>query len=112
MVTALVLDALGNKLQTVLDVTIFYPAGVKTIWEFFCGDVPEVIVRIDRLPVTKDILGDYFEDAAFQSRFQAWINRTWEKKDALLTRLHQKFAPEPNRESTRQSTTDAPDLSN
>ena len=37
--TALVLDALGNQLQTILDVTIYYPQGAKTLWQFFCGEV-------------------------------------------------------------------------
>lgn len=93
--TALVLDALGDKLQTVLDVTIYYPGGPKSVWAFFCGDVPEVVVRIERLPVTSEILGDYFQDAEFQRRFQRWINGIWEKKDARLTRLYQsREAPE------------------
>jgi 1-acyl-sn-glycerol-3-phosphate acyltransferase len=87
--TALVLDALGDKLQTILDVTIYYPGGPKSVWAFFCGDVPEVVVRIERLPVTSEILGDYFQDAEFQRRFQRWINGIWEKKDARLTLLSQ-----------------------
>ncbi len=88
--TALVLDALGKKLQTILDITIYYPQGVKTIWQFFCGEVNEVAVRIEKIPVTEEIIGDYFMDPEFKSRFQNWLNGLWEKKDATLTNLSQK----------------------
>ena len=88
--TALVLDALGKQLQTILNVTIHYPQGIKTIWQFFCGEVNEVVVRIDKIPITGEILGNYFEDAEFKSRFQRWLNGIWEKKDASLTRLAQR----------------------
>jgi len=88
--TALVLDALGKQLQTILNITIYYPQGVKGMWQFFCGEVNEVVVRIEKLPVTEDILGDYFMDSEFKFRFQNWLNQLWEKKDATLTHLAQK----------------------
>ena len=87
--TALVLDALGHQLQTILDVTIYYPQGAKTMWQFFCGEVNEVVVRIKKIPVTDDVLGDYFNDPEFKSRFQQWINDLWKKKDLTLTALSQ-----------------------
>lgn len=87
--TALVLDALGKQLKTILNVTIYYPQGIKAIWQFFCGEVNEVVVRIEKLPVTEEILGDYFMDPEFKSRFQKWLNGLWEKKDATLTHLSQ-----------------------
>jgi len=87
--TALVLDALGDKLQTILDVTIYYPGGPKGVWAFFCGEVAEVVVRIEKLAVTSEVRGDYFQDAEFKHRFQRWINGLWEKKDARLKALAQ-----------------------
>lgn len=88
--TALVLNALGEQLQTILNVTIYYPQGIKEIWQFFCGEVNEVVVRIEKLPVTDEILGDYFMDSEFKSRFQVWLNGLWKKKDETLTHLSQK----------------------
>lgn len=85
--TALVLDALGKQLQTILNVTIHYPQGAKKFWPFFCGEVNEVVVRIEKIPITEEVLGDYFNDAEFKSRFQNWLNGLWEKKDACLTDL-------------------------
>ncbi len=87
--TALVLDALGKQLQTILNVTIHYPQGAKGIWHLFCGEVNEVVVRIEKIPITEEILGDYFTDSEFKSRFQNWLNRLWKKKDICLTDLAQ-----------------------
>lgn len=87
--TALVLDALGKQLQTILNVTIHYPQGAKTIWPFFCGEVGEVVVRIEKIPITEEMLGDYFRDSEFKSRFQKWLNGLWGKKDICLTKLAQ-----------------------
>jgi 1-acyl-sn-glycerol-3-phosphate acyltransferase len=83
--TALVLDAMGSHLQTILDVTIVYPHGVRTIWEFLCNGVDEVVVKIKKIPITSDLIGDYFNDPEFQKRFQIWLNRLWEEKDALIS---------------------------
>ena len=87
--TALVLDAMGKQLQTILNVTIHYPQGAKNFWPFFCGEVNEVVVRIEKIPITEELLGDYFNDPEFKSRFQNWLNGLWEKKDARLTDLAQ-----------------------
>lgn len=87
--TALVLNALGKQLQTILNITIYYPQGVKSIWQFFAGEVNEVAVRIEKIPVTEEILGDYFMDSEFKLWFQDWLNGLWEKKDATLTHLAQ-----------------------
>jgi 1-acyl-sn-glycerol-3-phosphate acyltransferase len=87
--TALVLDALGKQLQTILNVTIHYPQGAKTIWPFFRGEVNEVVVRIEKIPITEEMLGDYFKDSEFKFWFQNWLNALWEKKDTTLTNLSQ-----------------------
>jgi len=86
---ALALDALGNQLQTILNITIYYPQGVKSIWQFFGGEVAEVVIRIEEVAITEEIRGDYFMDSEFRSRFRNWLNRLWEKKDVLLTNLSQ-----------------------
>jgi 1-acyl-sn-glycerol-3-phosphate acyltransferase len=102
--TALVLDALGNQLQTILDVTIYYPQGAKTLWQFFCGEVESVIVRIEKIPVTDAVLGDYFNDPAFKARFQEWINTLWARKDATLSALSQHHQTTATRTETDTNT--------
>ncbi len=79
--TAFVLNALGDQFKTILNATIIYPHGVKNIWEYACGELDEIIVRVEQIPVTKNILGDYFNDEAFQKRFQSWLNSLWQQKN-------------------------------
>ena len=37
---ALALSILGDRFDALLDVTIVYPEGAPTFWQFLCGDVP------------------------------------------------------------------------
>ncbi|HAA04708.1 MAG TPA: acyltransferase [Syntrophobacteraceae bacterium] len=81
---ALVLATMGERLHRVLDVTIAYPKGTKGFWAYLCGKVEEVRVRVDCLPVGKELLGDYFHDLEFRERFQEWVNLLWTEKDQRL----------------------------
>jgi 1-acyl-sn-glycerol-3-phosphate acyltransferase len=92
--TAFVLNALGDQFKTILNVTIVYPHGAKGSWEYACGELDEIIVRVEQIPVTKDILGDYFTDEHFQQRFQEWLNTLWQRKNNQIeTILQQRAAP-------------------
>jgi 1-acyl-sn-glycerol-3-phosphate acyltransferase len=84
---AFVLAAMGEQLTGILDVTIVYPGGAGSFWEFISGRVPEVVVRIETLPVTAELMGDYFSDPDFRSDFQDWVNRLWQRKDLLIDTL-------------------------
>jgi 1-acyl-sn-glycerol-3-phosphate acyltransferase len=85
---AFVLDAMGGRLQSVIDVTLAYPAGVPTLLALFSGRVPEVRVRVRERAIPADLRqGDYEHDAAFRARFQAWINALWEAKDRDMAQL-------------------------
>ena len=82
--TALVLYAMGEVLEQILDVTIVYPQGVPGLWDYFCGRTPEIIVDIRRLGVTPDLVGNYFSDPDFQAHFRKWLNAFWEEKDTRI----------------------------
>jgi 1-acyl-sn-glycerol-3-phosphate acyltransferase len=84
---AFVLAAMGGQLHRVLDVTIAYPQGSKSFWAFLCGKVSEIKVRVASLPVSDELLGDYFEDLEFRDRFRQWLNQLWEDKDRRLAVL-------------------------
>lgn len=79
-----VLSAMGGQLSSILNVTIVYPGGDTSFWHFLCGRIREIRVIIEKLPITKDLLGDYVEDRAFQAGFQEWLNGLWTAKDRLL----------------------------
>ena len=84
---AFVLAVMGDKLKQVVDVTIAYPQGAASFWDFACGRVREVKVRVKLRPVTHQIVGDYMKDVQFKRRFQAWLNGLWYQKDQELSRL-------------------------
>jgi 1-acyl-sn-glycerol-3-phosphate acyltransferase len=79
-----VLSTMGDQLSSILNVTIVYPGGDTSFWHFLCGRIHEIRVLVEKLPVTKEQLGDYVEDKEFQARFQEWLNELWTGKDRLL----------------------------
>lgn len=85
---ALALNAMGERFHSLLDVTIVYPGGVPTFWQFLCGQVPAVVMRVRQLPIPADFCsGDYALDAAFRRRFHHWLADLWAHKDAQIAEL-------------------------
>lgn len=81
---AFVLGAMGEYLNSLINVTIVYPEGAQNFWAFLCGKVPKVKVNVEALPVTDEMIGDYFDDPDFRAGFQAWVNDLWVEKDAVI----------------------------
>lgn len=81
---ALVLATVGRQLYRILDVTIVYPDGPKSFWEFACGKIERIHVQVDQIPVTDHLIGDYVADRTFKRQFQAWLNDLWIKKDQRI----------------------------
>ena len=84
---AFVLDAMGDALHAILDVTIVYPGGAGTMLDLVAGRVRDIRVHVRELPIGRDLRGDYEQDAAFRERFQTWINALWQDKDAQIERM-------------------------
>ena len=81
---AFVLGAMGEQLSSILNVTIDYPGGEKSLWAFMCGRVRRIRVVVETIPITPELLGDYFQDKDYQERFQLWVNNLWDQKERLL----------------------------
>jgi 1-acyl-sn-glycerol-3-phosphate acyltransferase len=85
---ALALNAMGERFQAILDVTIVYPDGAPNFWDFLCGRLQRVIVRVQILPVPGQLMNsDYANDAAIREGFQRWVQQLWQDKDAQIARL-------------------------
>ncbi|HEY0200642.1 MAG TPA: acyltransferase [Burkholderiaceae bacterium] len=94
---ALALNILGDKFDAVLDTTIVYPAGVPTFWQFLCGRVPRVVLRMRQLPVPREFCdGDYEADKAFRTRFHQLLAQIWEEKDQQIGALLQQGSQGPH----------------
>lgn len=81
-----VLNAMGEHLHKLLDVTIYYPKGSPSFWDYICGKVHDIKVRVRVLPIDKQLIGDY-DEAVFRAQFQQWVNQLWLDKDHQLQQL-------------------------
>jgi 1-acyl-sn-glycerol-3-phosphate acyltransferase len=85
---ALALNAMGDRFRAILDVTIVYPDGAPNFWEFLCGKLQRVIVRVQTLPVPEHLMkSDYSGDPAVREAFQRWVQQLWLDKDEQISRL-------------------------
>jgi 1-acyl-sn-glycerol-3-phosphate acyltransferase len=85
---AFALSVLGEKFHSFLNITIVYPNGVPTFWDFLCGRLDTVIVHVEEIEIPPQILaGDYETDKRFRSEFHQWIGSIWGEKDQLISRL-------------------------
>ncbi len=85
---AFTLTALGEKLNSLLDVTIVYPEGPKGFYELMAGRVRRVIVEVRQLTIPNDFYtGDYEGDPDFRARFQHWMAELWAQKDRRIGEL-------------------------
>lgn len=85
---AFVVDAMGQGLQSILDVTIAYPDGRPSMMDLIANRVGPVHVRIRQRPIPAALVGgNYQEDRAFRARFQQWMNGLWQDKDADMEQL-------------------------
>jgi 1-acyl-sn-glycerol-3-phosphate acyltransferase len=85
---AFVLDAMGEGLHAILDVTLAYPRGRPSLVDLLAGRVREVRMHVRERAIPDDLLrGDYQNDRAFRVHFQHWMNSVWHDKDATVERL-------------------------
>ena len=89
---AFVIDAMGEQLKTLVNVTIHYPDGRPSFWDLLCGRMRQVVVRLEEIQIPRQFLGrNYEQDPAYRAEFQRWVNQLWLRKDALLGQLQQQF---------------------
>jgi 1-acyl-sn-glycerol-3-phosphate acyltransferase len=89
---AFVLGAMGDQLTTLLNVTIYYPDGVPTFWDFACGKVKRVQINAEAIPIAEIIQNGHFsehyqDDPKERVKFQSWLNDLWLQKDETITAL-------------------------
>ncbi|WP_340679474.1 acyltransferase [Paraglaciecola sp.] len=89
---AFVLSTMGDKLHKLLDITIHYPQGTPSFWQFVCGKVRHIQVSINVFSIEElvksDIFApDYFDNPAQREKFQLWLGTLWQQKDQDLKKL-------------------------
>ncbi|MFT4994257.1 MAG: 1-acyl-sn-glycerol-3-phosphate acyltransferase [Paraglaciecola sp.] len=92
---AFVLSTMGSQLHKLVNVTICYPQGIPTYWDFVSGKVESIQVTVNVLCID-DILKsdafamDYFDNPAQRVKFQRWLNQLWSEKDLTLEKMSQR----------------------
>lgn len=78
-----VAEALGERVVNVLDVTIDYPNGVPTFWEFLCGRCRAVDVRIDGHGVPEPLT--LLRGGNGREELKRWVDDLWRRKDERIS---------------------------
>lgn len=77
-------SAMGDKFHRILNLTIVYPDGIKTMWEFLCGKVKKIDITIESLTLPEKFSNADIEDKKLQLEFNNWLNEMWQKKEKLM----------------------------
>ena len=78
------INVLHDQIDSILDVTITYIGQPKTLPGVYTGQIKKVVIHIDKVPLSPDLIGNYEEDREFRVHFQAWLNKRWQLKDQRM----------------------------
>lgn len=86
---AFAINVMDQKITHILDVTIHYPQGAKSYWDYLCGRVKHIRVIMKEYEIPSHLQkGNYQEDEHYRKEFKDWIHSLWLEKDILLTALN------------------------
>jgi len=84
----LVLEEMKNHIHELVDVTIKYSDTHPTFWHLISGQIKKITVAYRIVPVSSDLIGNYYEDREFRKHIQNWLNHLWEEKEKILNGLN------------------------
>ncbi len=89
---AMALNVLGTQFDKLLDVTLCYPENDRRPFkDMLSGKLTRIVVRINLLPVSEELHGDYVNDKNFKRGFQQWLNKLWVEKDELIGAIKSQY---------------------
>jgi 1-acyl-sn-glycerol-3-phosphate acyltransferase len=86
---AFALSAMGEHINKLVNVTIYYPEQVPSFWGYICGQTKHIKVNIEISDIPQTMRGDYINDRQFKIDFQEQLNQFWSEKDRKLQQYHQ-----------------------
>ncbi|WP_330925435.1 acyltransferase [Candidatus Sororendozoicomonas aggregata] len=90
-----VLSAMGDQLNSMLNLTLYYDHNALSFWDFLCGRISSVHIHIEKKKIPAEFIGkDYQGDADFRQAFQQWVNQLWEEKDKRLLMMEKQAQAE------------------
>ncbi len=80
---AMVLKECHHHLSGIINTSIYY-SQKTSIWAYFIQEPMTIQVDFERLPISDDLIGNYYSDRNFRRYIQHWLNELWSRKDNLL----------------------------
>ena len=72
-------------ISTLLDFSISYASETKTFWDFLCGNMSEIRIRVRKLDIPEHLLNkDYSTQIEYREELKKWLYEIWESKDNFL----------------------------
>ena len=82
-----VIKDMGDYLHKLIDVTIVYPDGTPTFWQFVKGECRSVKFVVSHHEIPKEVLVD--NDIERRSSLSGWIKTIWMQKDQQISEMTQ-----------------------
>ena len=82
-----VIKDMGDYLHKLIDVTIVYPDGTPTFWQFVKGECRSVKFVVSHHEIPKEVLVD--NDIERRSSLSSWIKTIWMQKDQQISEMTQ-----------------------
>ncbi len=81
-----VLYSFDDALDKLIDVTIIYPNGPPTTWQFVSGQLRKITVRVQLRSIDASVRGRNFQsDSVAKGHLKNWLNDIWEEKDRMIS---------------------------
>ncbi len=87
---AMALNVLGTQFDKLLNVTLCYPENVnKPFLDMLSGKLTRIVIRVNLVPVSHELHGDYVNDKNFKRQFQRWLSALWSQKDQQISAIYE-----------------------
>jgi 1-acyl-sn-glycerol-3-phosphate acyltransferase len=83
---SLVMNVMGAKMDSIIDVTIYYPSKYMTMWDYLSGRIKNIKIDIRYIPITKQMHGN-MQCADFVQYIRGLVNNIWQHKDDVMERF-------------------------
>ncbi|NRA62917.1 MAG: 1-acyl-sn-glycerol-3-phosphate acyltransferase [Pseudobacteriovorax sp.] len=88
------IESLRSHISAVYSVTLFYPEGIPSLWQFMAGQVDQVVFHVKRTPI--DEVPEGTQD------LENWISDLYVGKDKFLTKANAFQVENPNKIWTQE----------
>ncbi|WP_350656040.1 acyltransferase [Psychrobacter sp. S1-30-MNA-CIBAN-0213] len=93
---ALAINALGEDIDGILDMTIVYPDGIPTYGDLWKGNIKRLGVDVRYIEMSDTLFtairnGGYEEDESVKAEMFDWIGEAWQQKDKLIDEMLAEF---------------------